>query len=167
VLATLFGYLFVPLDQGHGWGFRYFHSAWIALPILAAAALKPGSPEDRAGLFEDSGTRTFVTACALMMLVGGTGFRALQMHGFIVRQQNQMPAYSGTERRVVIIDSRVSFYGRDLIQNDPWLRGGVIRMVSHGSPADAQMMHEQFPDLHQVYSDRFGSVWSAAAAAAP
>jgi hypothetical protein len=166
-LATMFGYLFVPLDQGHGWGFRYFHSAWIALPILAAAALKPGSPEHRAGLFEDSGTRTFVTACALMMLVGGTGIRALQMHGFIVRQQNQMPAYSGTERRVVIIDSRVSFYGRDLVQNDPWLRGGIIRMVSHGSPADAQMMHEHFPDLHQVYADRFGSVWSAAAAAAP
>jgi hypothetical protein len=166
-LATLLGYLFVPLDQGHGWGFRYFHSAWVALPILAAAALKPGSPEHRTQLFDDAATRTLVAACALLMLAGGVGFRAVQMRAFISRHQEQMPAYSGTERRVVIIDSRLSFYGRDLVQNDPWLRGDVIRMTSHGSPADAQMMREHFPGLHQVYSDRFGSVWSAAAAAAP
>lgn len=162
-VATLIGYLFVPVDQGHGWGFRYFHSAWIALPILAAAALKPGAPGERASVFADAGTRTFVAACALMMLVAGTGFRALQMQGFIARQQSQMPAYSGTERRVVIIDSRLSFYGRDLVQNEPWLRGALIRMSSHGPVADAQMMQEHFPGLHRVYSDRYGSVWSAAA----
>ena len=38
-LLTLFGYFLVPVDQGHGWGYRYFHSAWMALPLLATAAL--------------------------------------------------------------------------------------------------------------------------------
>jgi len=36
---TFSGYLFVELDQGHGWGYRYFHSAWGVLPILAACAI--------------------------------------------------------------------------------------------------------------------------------
>src|SRR2546430_11346262 len=40
-LVTILGFLFVPYDQGHGWGFRYFHSAWMTLPVLAAAALTP------------------------------------------------------------------------------------------------------------------------------
>jgi hypothetical protein len=48
-----------------------------------------------------------------------------------------------------------------LVQNDPWLRGNVVRMISHGAVADANMMHENFPNLHQVYHDRYGSVWSA------
>jgi len=164
-LLTLIGYFFVPFDQGHGWGFRYFHSAWVALPILATAALLP-APAVR-NIFADSETRSFAVACALLALVVGTGFRAVQMHTFIAQDQSQVPAYSGAERRVVIIDPRSSFYGLDLVQNDPWLRGSVVRMITNGSAADAQMMHEHFPELHQVYSDPFGSVWSAAAAAPP
>jgi hypothetical protein len=170
-LLTLAAFLFVPVDQGHGWGFRYFHSAWIALPILAAGALArvpatgrevTSNPGDRrTRIFEDPGTRTFVVAVALVTLIGGTAFRAVQMRDFIGEHWSQVPAYSGTERRVVILDPKFAFYGLDLVQNDPWLRGNVIRMITHGPVDDAQMMREHFPDLHQVYSDRFGSVWSA------
>jgi hypothetical protein len=75
--------------------------------------------------------------------------------------QQQVPAYAGTERRVVLIDASHSFYGQDLVQNDPWLRGNVIRMISHGETADATMMREQFPNMRRVYQDSHGSVWSA------
>ncbi len=84
----------------------------------------------------------------------------MQMHGFIGKDLQQVPAYTGTEPRVVIIDVENSFYGVDLVQNDPWLRGGVIRMVSHDAKDDAQMMSRYFPGLHQVFKDDFGSVWS-------
>ena len=169
-LLTLLGYLFVPVDQGHGWGYRYFHSAWVALPILATAALtrlpasSTGAPArdlKGTGIFEDGATRLFVVACALFSLIGGTGLRAAQMREFIVQHQSQMPAYSGTEHRVVILDTGLSFYGRDLVQNDPWLRQAAIVMITHGTAADAQMMRTHFPQLHRVYADRFGSVWSA------
>jgi len=179
-LLTLLGYLFVPVDQGHGWGYRYFHSAWVALPILAAAALRrrpasgTGAPApdmparnirgdvQGTGIFEDGATRTFIVACALFSLIGGTGLRAAQIREFIVRHHSQVPAYSGTEHRVVILDTRLAFYGRDLVQNDPWLRETAIVMITHGAAADADMMRAHFPQLHRVYADRFGSVWSAA-----
>lgn len=171
-LVTFLGYLFVPLDQGHGWGYRYFHSAWLALPILAAGALTrpPASIESRelsrmnvwACMFEDGQTRTFTVTCALLTLVMGVGFRAVQMHDFIASDLQQVPAYAGTERRVVLLDPRFSFYGQDLVQNDPWLRGDVIRMISHGPTADAAMMREHFPGMHRVYRDPFGAVWSMA-----
>jgi hypothetical protein len=149
-VVTLAGYLFVPLDQGHGWGFRYFHSAWLALPILGAAAL------------QDSQTRSLVVGCALLTLVFGIGFRAWQVHDFIADDLAQMPAYSGTERRVIILDPTTAYYGADLVQNDPWLRGPVIRMITRGKSDDEAMMQAHFPQMHRVYADDHGTVWSAA-----
>jgi hypothetical protein len=164
-VLTVFGYIFVPVDQGHGWGYRYFHSAWMALPLLATAALfEPARFAGKAGLptrlFEDSETKCFVLACILLTLVFGVGFRAWQMQDFLARDISQVPQYTGTERRVVILDGRFSFYGADLVQNDPWLLGNEIRMYSHGASADQRMMAQYYPEFHTVYSDRYGTVWS-------
>jgi hypothetical protein len=168
-LLTVLGYFLVPVDQGHGWGYRYFHSAWMALPLLATAALfrpvrSPAAGSSPARLFEDCETRGFVTACALLTLVFGVGFRAWQIQGFMARDVSQVPHYKGTERRIVIIDGRFSFYGADLVQNDPWLVGSEIRMYSHGAAADEQMMVRYYPEFHRVYADRYGTVWSQAPA---
>ena len=65
--------------------------------------------------------------CILLTLVVGVG---------LARDARQVPQYKGTERRVVIIDGRFSFYRGDLVQNDAW--------------------------LHEVYADRHGTVWSQA-----
>ncbi len=172
-LLTLLGYVFVPFDLGHGWGYRYFHSAWIALPILAAAAAArpPRSTVNvggnagefrQGGMFEGCPTLTFIVASALLSLVVSMGLRAVQIHNFVVWHQSQVPAYAGTEHHVVILDTRATFYGRDLIQNDPWLRENTIMMITHGAQADVGMMRANFPQMHEVYADRFGSVWSAA-----
>jgi hypothetical protein len=165
-LLTLLGYFFVPVDQGHGWGYRYFHTAWIALPILAVAALKRplGVAPARQHLFADGTTRRFIVACAILSLLGATTLRAVQIHGFIARHQRQIPAYAGSEHRVVILNTQHTFYGRDLVQNDPWLRENTITLITHGASADAAMMHANFPAMHPVYADRFGAVWSAGSA---
>jgi hypothetical protein len=166
-LLTLFGYFLVPVDQGHGWGYRYFHSAWMALPLLATGALfhparTPSEARSHSRLFEDAETKTFVAACALLTLVFGVGFRAWQMEDFMARDLSQVPQYTGTERRIVILESGHSFYGGDLVQNDPWLRLNEIRMFSHGEASDERMMAQYYPELHRVYADRYGTVWSRA-----
>ena len=182
-LLTLLGYFLVPVDQGHGWGYRYFHSAWMALPLLGTAALfRPawtlgtnasgGNPRIAGSLgnpgifpellFEDDGTRGFVAACILLTLVLGVGFRAWQIEVFMARDLSQVPRYEGTESRIVIIDGKHSFYGADLVQNDPWLRESEIRMYSHGAAADAALMVRSCPTFHRVYADRYGTVWSEA-----
>lgn len=167
-LLTLCGYLLLPVDQGHGWGYRYFHSAWMALPLLAAGVfVRTSTPARQPGLFENEDARSFGVTCALLTLVFGVGFRAVQIHGFIADDLHQLPAYTGTERRVVILDPSATFYGWDLVQNDPWLRGNVVRMITNGTAADAKMMRTHFPELHKVYFDEFGSVWSDAPIQSP
>jgi hypothetical protein len=161
-LLTLLGYFWVPVDQGHGWGNRYFHSAWIVLPLLAAGTLTRTKVGRKDSTFEDEGSRAFTATCAVLtLLIGGT-LRAVQVHGLIAYHLAQLPAYGGTERRIVLINADDSFYGADLVQNDPWLRGDVIRMVSHGRADDARMMSHYFPDLREVYRGPQGAVWSAA-----
>jgi hypothetical protein len=103
-----------------------------------------------------------VVACALLTLTLGIGFRALQIRQFVSQMMHQEPSYAGTERRVVIIDPMLSFYGMDLVRNDPWLRGNLTRMISHGRTTDARMMAHYFPEMHKVYADPFGTVWSTA-----
>lgn len=166
-LLTLFGYFLVPVDQGHGWGYRYFHSAWMALPLLATAALfGPVRVRSQASahspLFEDGETKNFVATCIALTLLFGVGFRAWQLQDFMARDVSQVPQYTGTERRVVILDTRHAFYGADLVQNDPWLRGNEIRMYSRGAAADEHMMAQYCPELHKVYADQHGTVWSRA-----
>ncbi len=170
-LLTVLGYFFVPVDQGHGWGYRYFHSAWSVLPILATGSMfRPrglgGSPRDSDNgpprMFEEPAAKRYVTACIILTLMFGIGWRAWQIQGFMANDLRQVPHYEGTERQVVIINGAFSFYGADLVQNDPWLRGNVIRMYSHGAAADAKMMAEYCPSLRLVYADRYGTVWSEA-----
>lgn len=160
-VLTLVGYMFVSSDQGHGWGFRFFHSAWMVLPVLAGGALSSFSQaEAHSTSFDREQTRAFVVSCALGALVIGVGLRGMQIREFISDDLSQLPPYSGANRHIVFVDTNHAFYGADLVQNDPWLRGNVIRMLSRGASANAALMREYFPNFHLVLADARGAVWS-------
>lgn len=161
--VTFVAYFFFVPDQGHGWGFRYFHSAWMALPLLAAGALTPRTASSEHGASEGDGALTsFVILASLLMLVVGVGVRAVQIDSYMRDHLAQLPAYGGQEPRVVLVDPRTTVYGGDLVQNDPFLRGNATRMLllnPEAVPAAVQFLH---PDFHRVYADQHGEVWSAA-----
>jgi hypothetical protein len=166
-LLTLAGYLFVPADQGHGWGFRYFHSAWLVLPLLATAFLFPLAkkqrPEAASGstLPATADLRAYVVACALLSLFVGVGVRASQMNDFITDHLSQYPHYAGIEPRIVV-QNGTGFYAYDLVQNDPFLRQDVVHMVNVGEDATAAAIKKHFPTYHRVHADQYGEIWSAA-----
>ena len=150
-LLTYFGYFLVRFDQGHGWGYRYFHSAWLVLPLFAVAAIR-GSPA-LAG---------YLGACALVGGIAMTAFQATQVERFISRHLAQLPAAPSGDARVTFIDTREGYYAWDLVQNDPFLRG-PLKLVSQGAAADAALMKERFPGYVRLYAGSRGSVWGAAA----
>ncbi len=165
-LTTLAGFLFVPFDQGHGWGFRYFHSAWLVLPILGAAALSsPANNPAAAGTYGDA--RAFFINAALLALVFGNGLRIVQIGNFVGAHLAQLPKAIATGCQVVIIDPQFSFYAQDAVQNDPLLRDPIIRMVSHGRAADERMMGRYFPAYRRISADSLGAVWSDSSRTAP
>jgi hypothetical protein len=159
-LITLLGYCIVPFDQGHGWGYRYFHSAWMVLPILGAAALLPVNLADKPRGFATADVAALVVVCALLTLTAGVGLRAWQMNDFIREDLANVPGHQPDAPRVLLLNAAVATYEVDLIQNDPWLRGNVVRMLSYGPANNRLMMAFVYPDMRRIWSDRFGEVWS-------
>lgn len=159
---TFIGYLFVPFDQGHGWGFRYFHSAWFAIPLLAAAAIAPRGNAEPASSPARVGLAGYVAACAMLGLLLVLPLSAVQVESFISTHLAQQPAGNGPG--VIILRPASGFYAYDLVQNDPFLRDPVIRMVSQGRKADDAMMAENFSQLVVFKAGLNGSVWIKASA---
>src|SRR5216684_2285165 len=153
-VCTLAGYMFVPFNQGHGWGFRYFHSAWGVVPLLAAAFLT--SPDVQ---------KTFLPramlVCAALSLALGTGLRFAQVRGFIEDHLAQLPrAATSQERRVVFVHRDRGYYSQDLVQNDPFLDGSRWILLSAGDESDAQWMRRAFPGSRRIAANEVASVWA-------
>jgi hypothetical protein len=157
-LATLIGFLFVPADQGHGWGFRYFHTAWLVLPLLAAGAFSR-SVDSRPTPGETTPLLGFAVSTALLTLLIAVPFRAVQIHELISDQLQQMPTCAVPSRCVVILNPNRLFYGADLVQNDPFLRSNTVLLISNGTEEDAQMMRTRFPGYRRQRQDGRGEVW--------
>ncbi|HEY8121640.1 MAG TPA: hypothetical protein VII78_10005 [Myxococcota bacterium] len=151
---TALGYGFVPFDQGHGWGYRYFHSAWMAIPLLACAAIHArGASDERRAL------AGFAAACALLGLVVLTPLRALQVHAFIAQQLSQSPRSERGTPVLVLFETGVGYYTIDLVQNDPLFARRPLAMESLGRAANAAMRRRFFPDLVLLHADERGEVW--------
>jgi len=150
-LLTLGGYLFVPYDQGHGWGYRYFHAAWGVLPLLGAAALEHAS----AGAI----LRRTVLLAALANLVAANAMRFSQVRTFIDGQLRQIPAAPAPARfEVVFLRPDRGYYVVDLVQNDPFLESARWILLSRGPVEDARFM-SRFSNARQTLRTSVAELW--------
>jgi len=153
-LLTYFAFFLVRFDQGHGWGFRYFHAAWLVLPLLAAGALNDGR-----GPLQLHG---YLAGCAVLSLAILTTFSALQVEHHIARHLSQEPVAAKGSVRVIILNPSSGYYTVDLAQNDPFLRNEVVRLTSRGPQQDRDMMAKSFPQYRLLGAGPRGSVWGFA-----
>lgn len=151
---TALAYFCVPFDQGHGWGYRYFHSAWLAIPLLAVAAVQV-----RRESADAQRLAGFAAACALASLVVLTPLRALQVHDFIARHLAQLPRAARGSPQLVLVDAAAGYYTIDLVQNDARFERRPLVMEDLGDAANARMRRRFFPDLVLLARDERGEVW--------
>lgn len=154
LLVVLTGYFFSPIDQGNGWGYRYAHPAWGALPLLAGNWVRQQTNDSRDG-------RT-VISCVLMAmllsLVFATALRTWQISEYMGRHLGQLPAIPDKGRVIVFMEDR-GLHAVDLVQNDPWLRQRALFMASRGKKADDAMIDRYFPCGEVVTANEFGWVY--------
>ncbi len=154
-VVTILGYFLVKFDQGYGWGARYPHPAWGALPILGAAAIVLWPPHAKGG----AALRGWVASAATLSLVLATALRWWQIHDYIAEHLSRRPPYVEGVRQFVFIEYDRKHYTQDLVQNDPFLRRPVIFLLSQERRNDVFMMQHLYPEAHQVYDGRHGHVW--------
>jgi len=141
-VLTFVGYLFVKLDQGHGWGYRYFHSAWGAIPILAGCAMtgRPEAPEAQSRLV------SFAGAAAVLGLLIVMPFQMSQIEGFMWRHLQLIPPAKRPGNNVYFVQPWAGFYLSDTIQFDPLLRDPDLLLASRGPNLDAELVRQNWPD---------------------
>jgi hypothetical protein len=136
-VLTFVGYVFFIFDQGHGWGYRYFHSAWGVVPILAACAMtaRPGSNDRLAA---------FAGAAAILNLVLVVPVQMMQINGIVTRHSAQLPPPRRPGNNVYFVRDG-GFYRADLIQSDPLLRADDLILFSAGDVLDAELVRQNWP----------------------
>lgn len=148
---TFAGYWLVRIDQGHGWGNRYFHSAWGVLPVLAGLAL--GRRHSDAKLV------SFAGACAVLGALLLVPLQLHQIETLISRQLERFPARQGPGNNVVFVKTEGASYVADLVQIDPFLRDRDLLLVSQGAQRDGDFMHRNWPEAVRTDRNFYMDVW--------
>jgi hypothetical protein len=149
---TFVAYIFVRFDQGHGWGYRYFHSAWGVVPILAGCAMAD-RPQINGRLI------SFAGASAILSLLLLVPFQLNQIAQFISEHMAQLAPPRRPGNNVYFIHPLGGFYVADMIQFDPQLRNQDLLLVSHGAALDAQLIQRNWPGAIKVYDGRAVEQW--------
>jgi hypothetical protein len=152
--STILGYLLISYTQGYGWGARYLHPAWGALPVLAALALVRAQADTRCQRLP-----AYVAGLALLSLVLATALRAAQIREYVDQHLARRPPEVAGARQVIFQRTSWRDYSLDLVQNDPFLRGDVLVLLSYGAEADASLIRSRFPQARLASSDERGQVW--------
>jgi hypothetical protein len=136
-VLTFVGYIFFIFDQGHGWGYRYFHSAWGVVPILAACAVT-ARPQSNGQL------AAFAGAAAALNLLLVVPVQLMQMDGVVARHSAQLPKPRRPGNNVYFVRDG-GFYLADLVQMDPLLRAEDLVLFSGGPTKDAELRRQNWP----------------------
>src|SRR4029079_2712991 len=111
VALTLAFYLFLPLTQGHGWGYRYAYQVLGSLALLAAA----GTPTLVAALGARRAQALLVASFATALLVQ-VPLRFWQGERFIRPYAAAYRTLASKPARVVLVYGDSIWYSRDLIR---------------------------------------------------
>jgi uncharacterized membrane protein (UPF0136 family) len=169
-LSTFFGYSLIAMSGGHGWGYRYFFSAWSCLPVLAAGLAEAEAGSDRGDADSRSVADVLRAAglAAVLSLAICLPVRLWQIHGFIVEHLAQMPPQPPDMRFVEgdivsFLDPARGYFRSDLVRNDPFFRRGPYMLVSQGAENDRFVIEKLAEaagmQARMVAADKRGSTW--------
>jgi hypothetical protein len=150
-VLTFAGYMFVRFDQGHGWGYRYFQSAWGTIPILAGCAMSNKLVSPRMTAF--TGASAILSLCLLVPLQIG------QIGRFVSQHLAQLGAPKRPGNNIYFVRPLGGFYAADMIQFDPLLRDQDLILVSHGRPQDEELIRQNWPNATKVESSEVADQW--------
>jgi hypothetical protein len=146
-ISTVALYALFPDTQGLGYGARYYHVAWGALPILAAVPLATIGWER---------LRNFTLAAALVGLFMVVPLELTYGHGLAAISAGPMSELSMSGVNLCFVDfDQVRSPGLTL-NNDPSTAGFIV-LISHGPQADQALVDRYFPGARLVIRTSFGS----------
>jgi hypothetical protein len=140
VLLTLLFFVFFPLTQGHGWGYRYAHQVLGNLYLLAAEGV--GTITAAMGARRARAWLVVGFAAAILFQVP---LRLRDTEAFVRPFARANEYVRSRKATVVLVDGQGVWYGRDLIRNDPFLRHPIVARRQRLSQGFIDQMRRAFP----------------------
>ena len=113
--------------QGHGWGYRYLHG------VIGSACLLAGrgwiAVTERATDAQAAAARGALAGSCLAAVLILLPMRAVDVHGFMAPYVAASRAIGSADADIVAVQAGGTFYGRDLVRNDPFLRNRPILVL--------------------------------------
>jgi hypothetical protein len=135
LLLTFGFYLLFPVNQGHGWGYRYIYGVLGNVMLLGATGVALAARELRRETL-----RTLVAASLLVSVAMQLPVRFRQTES-VVRPYARALAFIATRPApLVAVDFDEGWYAHDLVRNDPLFQRGPIAIRYHagwGPPMEA------------------------------
>ena len=157
-VVSYLAYFLVPFDQTLGWGFRYIHPAWFALPVLGATFLACAPAK--------SVLRPFFAALCVLTLALSLPLRALQVNRLITQHRQQIPTATASvsaPASITFINVEHGSFTFDLLHNDPFLRNDDWHFVSHGAALNARLARQYLSQPVRAQGGDWGEIWTGSA----
>jgi hypothetical protein len=140
-LLTFGFYVFVRLDQAHGWGDRYFHGALGCLILVAVA----GWDSLSAKLGKRSAV-TFVGAGLAAALLLQLPLRCFQAEEFVRPYARAADVFHHIDADIIVFQPCMAWYSNDLLRNDPFLqqRPIIVSLLTMTAP-EANLLQKAYP----------------------
>lgn len=137
VAVLLFFLTFVPVTQGHGWGWRYGHQVLVNIVLLATTGWSASSK-----LMEARHAKRMLTCSFLVSLLVLVPWRTAVAYRIVKPFSNAVDWMSKQEEHVLVIPADSIWYGRDLIRNHPSMRKPVTLRGSSLAGSDTAAIPE-------------------------
>ncbi|HEY2714352.1 MAG TPA: hypothetical protein VGI60_17715 [Chthoniobacterales bacterium] len=137
-LLTFGFYYFFYLDQGHGWGYRYFHGTLSCLVLVAVAGWE--SLGEKVG---SRRARNFLGLGVAISLLFALPLRCYEVETFVRPFARASHMIHSCDAQVVGLNPLDGWYSADLIRNDPFLEDTpIVAAAVPGwmSPAEVQTL---------------------------
>ena len=166
-LSTFFGYALIAASGGHGWGYRYFFSAWSCLPILASGLAADRTNGESVSESVSDVLRAAGLAAVLSLAIC-LPVRLWQIHALITDHVSQLPpqpADAGLVQGDIVsfVDPKKGHFRNDLIRNHPFFEHGPYVLVSTGFENDtlviAKLAAAAGMQARMTAADDRGSTW--------
>lgn len=140
VLASFAFFLFFPSTQGHGWGYRYVYATLGNIVLLGAVGA-----DALAQSLGTVATRRLAVASAVLTVLFQLPLRAWQIERYVRPFALAHEYVRQLDADVVIVDPTTSWYGIDLVRNDPMLRNRPkVLSAYYLRPADKVRLAQRF-----------------------
>jgi hypothetical protein len=142
-------FFFFPKTQGHGWGYRYTY------PVLGNMVLLGAAGVTRLAQSLGAPTQRLLAATALITVFVQWPVRAWQIERFVGPFARAHDYVSRIDADVVIVDPTTSYYGIDLIRNDPFMRHRPKVLSAYWlRPQEKRALATQFGDRVRLLEAR-------------